>query len=264
MATATAPDNALSQAERAYRDGQFYEAEVLYHQLLGDLPQNSHLFLEVLRGRALALHGLRRFHDAEQQLRRILLACMPEPESERAVVALGHLATAVGEQERFIEAEALARDAVRRGESALGRQHEATLSALLALGRVLVHTAPAQSEPWIRETREAIAAALGRAHPVTWSAQDLLSATLRALGRWDEAVQAADALIVMREGHQGAGHPDTLRARCDRALILHAGGKQDEASMAADGVLEASVRALGPQHPVAARIRQDHATITSR
>jgi len=264
MATATAPDDALRQAERAYRDGQFYEAEVLYHQLLGDLPQDSHLFLEALRGRALALHGLGRFHDAEQQLRRILLACLHEPKGDRTVDALGHLAAAVVAQERFIEAEALARDAVRRGESALGQRHEATLSALIALGRVLAHTAPAESEAWIRETREVIARALGRSHPVTWSAQHLLTATLRALGRWDEAEQAADQLIVMRERHQSAGHPDTLRARCDRAVILHAAGKQDQASAAADGALEASARALGPQHAVTARIRQDHATITGR
>ncbi|MFI6281633.1 tetratricopeptide repeat protein [Streptomyces sp. NPDC050988] len=264
MATATAPDDALPQAERAYRDGQFYEAEVLYHQLLGDLPQDSHLFLEALRGRALALHGLGRFHDAEQQLRRILLACIHEPEGERAVDALGHLAAAVCEQERFIEAEALARDAVRRGESALGQRHEATLLALLSLGRVLAHTAPAESEPWIRETREVIARALGRSHPVTWSAQHLLMATLRALGRWDEAEQAADGLIVMRERHQGAGHPYALQARCDLALILHAAGKRLEASAAADDVVDVSVRALGPQHPVTARIRQDHATITGR
>jgi tetratricopeptide (TPR) repeat protein len=264
MATATAPADALLQAERAYQDGQFYEAEVLYHQLLGDLPQDSHLFLEALRGRALALHGLGRFHDAEQQLRRILLACIHEPESERAVDALGHLAAAVGAQERFIEAEALARDAVRRGEATLGQQHEATLLALVALGRVLAHTAPSESEPWIRDTREVIACALGRSHPAAWSAQDLLMATLRALGRWDEAEQAADHLIVMRERHQGAGHPYTLRARCDLALILHAGGRQHEASVAADGVLEASVRALGLWHPVTARIRQDHATITGR
>lgn len=264
MATATAPDDTLPQAERAYRAGQFYEAEVLYHQLLSDLPQDSHLFLEALRGRAVALQGLGRFHDAEQHLRRILLACTHEPKSERAVDALGHLAAAVGEQERFIEAEALARDAVRRGESALGQRHEATLCALLALGRVLSHTAPAESEPWIRETREVIARALGRSHPVTWSAQHLLTATLRAMGRWGEAEQAANSLIVMRERHQGAGHPDALRARCDLALALHASGKPREASAAADGVLDASVRALGPQHPVTARIRQDHATITGR
>lgn len=264
MATPTAPDDALPQAARAYRDGQIYEAEVLYRQLLGNLPQDSHLFLDALRGRALALHGLGRFHDAEQQLRRILLACLHEPESERAVDALGHLAAAVGAQERFIEAEALARDAIRRGESALGQRHKATLSALLALGRVLAHTAPAESEPWIRDTREVFAQALGRSHPVAWSAQDLLTVTLRALGRWDEAEQAADSLIVTREHHQGAGHPYTLRARCDLALILHAAGKQHEASAAADSVLEASVRALGARHPVTARIRQDHATITGR
>lgn len=264
MATATAPDDALPQAERAYRDGQFYEAEVLYHQLLGDLPQDSHLFLQALRGRGLALHDLGRFHDAEQQLRRILLACMHEPVGERVVDALGRLAEAVCEQERWFEAEALAREAVRRGESALGQRHEATLSALLALGRVLSRTAPAESEPWIRKTREAIARALGRSHPVAWSAQHLLVATLRALGRWDEAEQAADDLIVMREHHQGAGHPYTLRARCDLALILHAAGKQHEASEAADGVLDASMGALGPQHPFTARIRQDHATITGR
>jgi tetratricopeptide (TPR) repeat protein len=264
MATATALDAALSQAERAYFDGQFYEAEVLYHQLLGDLPQDSHLFPQALRGRGLALHELGRFHDAEQQLRRILIACIHEPVGERVVDALGRLAEAVCEQDRWIEAESLAREAVRRGESALGQRHEATLCALLALGRVLSRTAPAESEPWIRETREAIARALGRSHPAAWSAQHLLVATLRALDRWDEAGQAADDLIVMRERHQGAGHPYTLGARCDRALILHAAGMQHEASAAADEVLHAAMRALGPQHPFAARIRQDHATITAR
>lgn len=264
MATATALDGALSQAERAYLDGQFYEAEVLYHQLLGDLPQDSHLFPQALRGRGLALHELGRLHDAEQQLRRILIACIHEPLGERVVDALGRLAEAVCEQERWFEAEALAREAVRRGELGLGQRHEATLSALLALGRVLSRTAPAESEPWIRETREAIARALGRSHPVTWSAQQLLVTTLRAQSRWDEAEQAADDLIVIREHHQGAGHPYTLRARCDLALILHAAGKQHEASAAADFVLDVSVQALDPDHPYLVRIRRDHAAATGR
>ncbi|WTX93036.1 TetR family transcriptional regulator (plasmid) [Streptomyces sp. NBC_00637] len=84
MSTATAPDEALAQAELAYRDGQFYEAEAIYHELLGSFPRESHLFAKALRGRALALHGLGRFHDAEQELRRILLACIHEPEGERS------------------------------------------------------------------------------------------------------------------------------------------------------------------------------------
>jgi tetratricopeptide (TPR) repeat protein len=264
MAPATALDDAFTQAERAYLDGQFYEADVLYHQLLGDLPQDSHLFPQALRGRGLALYELGRLHDAEQQLRRILIACIHEPVGERVVDALGRLAEVVCEQERWFEAEALAREAVRRGESALGLRHEATLSALLALGRVLSRTTPAESEPWIRATREAIAQALGRSHPFVWSAQELLVDTLRALGRWDEAEQAADDLIVMREHHQGAGHPYTLRARCDLALIFHAGGSQAEAVALAGDVLADCERALDRSHPDAVRLRRHYKIITGR
>lgn len=267
MATATSFDDALGQAEQACRRGQFYEANLLFQQLTDGLPATgdaSEVHLAALRGRAIALYELGRFRDGEQLLQRVLIACGTEPEAARCVDALGRLAEAVGEQGRWIEAEALARDAVRRGESVLGQQHEATLTALLALAWVCSHTSPTKSKAWIRETREAIERELGGAHPVTWSAQHLLVATLRTLGHWDEAEQTAQNLIAVRERHQGAGHPHTLRARCDLALIFHGAGKQHEASTAADSVLHASVQALEPDHPYLARIRRDHAAVTGR
>lgn len=261
MPTVIPIDEALAQAQRVCDGGHFYEADLLYHQLLDDVPEDSETFLAALRGRAVALYGLGRFHDGEQQLRRVLVACTAEPEGERGVDALGRLAEAVGEQGRWIEAEALARDAARRGESALGRRHEATLSALLALAWVRSSTAPAQSERWIREIREAIGRALGRSHPLTWSAQHLLVTTLHSLGRWDDAEQAARSLVVARTRHQGADHPHTLRARCDLALILHAAGSHAEAVALAQAVLADCERALG-DHPYAVHIRRDHEVIT--
>jgi tetratricopeptide (TPR) repeat protein len=267
MTTTTPFDDALDQAQQAFQQGQFYEASVLYQHIVDDLPEasdGSDVQLSALRGRAIALYGLGRFHEGELLLRRVLTACGTEPEGERCVDALGLLAEAIGEQGRWVEAEALAREAVRLGESALGLPHETTLTALLALARVCSHTAPATSEAWIRETRDAIERYLGESHPVTWSAQHLLVDTLRTLGRWDEAEQAAENLIAVGACHQGAGHPYTLRARCDLALIFHAAGKQHEASAAADSVLDASVRALGPEHPYLMRIRRDHAAITGR
>ncbi|MFJ9893555.1 tetratricopeptide repeat protein [Streptomyces sp. NPDC091280] len=163
-----------------------------------------------------------------------------------------------------LEAEALARDAVRRGEEELGQRHEATLGALLALAWVRSHTSPAQCEQWIREIRDAIGDAVGRVHPLSWSAQHLLVLTLRTLGQWKEAEEAARDLIASRTRHQGTGHPHTLRIRCDLALVLHAAGQQQEAIALADEVLQESRQVLGPQHPDAERIRLDHQAITSR
>jgi hypothetical protein len=53
-----------------------------------------------------------------------------------AVEILVKLAEAIGEQGRWIEAEALVRDAVRRGKAAFRAQHEATLRGRLSLAWV--------------------------------------------------------------------------------------------------------------------------------
>ncbi|MFJ9379337.1 tetratricopeptide repeat protein [Streptomyces sp. NPDC101455] len=265
MTTATSFDDALDQAQQAFHQGQFYEASVLFQQIVDDLPEasdGSDVQLSALRGKAVALYRLGRFHEAELLLRQVLIACGTEPEGERCVDGLGRLAEAIGEQGRWVEAEALAREAVRRGKSELGRRHEATLTARLALAWVCSHTAPATSEAWIRETRDAIERNLGESHPVTWSAQHLLVDTLRTLGRWDEAEQAAQDLIAVGERHQGAGHPYTLRARCDLALILHGAGSQAQAVALADDVLADCERALDRSHPDAVRIRRNYKAIT--
>jgi hypothetical protein len=111
----------IRQAEQAQDAGRFVEVESIYATLMGDAgldPLTAAEVLTMMHGWALALYNLRRFADAEVQLRRALTGReqILGPDAEGTVDTLRRkLAEAIGEQGRTVGAEALAHEAVRRG-----------------------------------------------------------------------------------------------------------------------------------------------------
>ncbi|MFF5488593.1 tetratricopeptide repeat protein [Streptomyces virginiae] len=91
-----------------------------------------------------------------------------------------------GEQGRWIEADALAREAVRLGQSALGAGHDVTRGALLASAWLTVKSGNAHADTLAR----AVVMALdGSTHAA--SARNLLVTALRKNGQYEEAERVA-------------------------------------------------------------------------
>lgn len=262
-------DDAREAAEKACRNGQFAEADRIYAQLFADdqdRPPCSPKEAAVLRrGHAVALYGLRRFADAEAQLQRALDGYADAPMAPETVANLSALADAIGEQGGWIEAEALARDAVRRGETALGAQHEATLGGRLCLA--WIHS---RQEHWEEAAQLAedihadMAQVLGAEHRLTLSAGHLLSTCLLHASAPERAEAQATAVFHARKTLLGPDHPHTIAIAEVLARTRLATGQVEEAARLAEEFLPTATRRLSEDHPVTTGLREIQGTLTHR
>lgn len=262
--TLTPPlEETLVQAEQARHQGRLSESEQLYDSVvtaLAAVPDTDEDVCRVLHGFALTLYGLERYAEGEYHLRRALTGRGKAlgPSAPETIDTLARLAEAIGEQGRWIEADALAREAFRLGQSALGVGHDVTRGALLASTWVTVSSGTPHSDTLAR----AVVMALdGSTHAA--SARNLLVVALRKSGQYEEAERIARETLLMREEQLGPDHPHTLLLRSDLALTLHAAGRTTEALTLAEENLAAGERALGPHAPCTARLRKAHETIAA-
>ncbi|SEK32471.1 FxSxx-COOH system tetratricopeptide repeat protein [Streptacidiphilus jiangxiensis] len=76
-----------------------------------------------------------------------------------------------------------------------------------------------------------------------------LAADLRALGRYDEALDLQSMVRETRERLLGAPHPDSLRARHNQAVTLRVLGRFDEALAMHQEVFSTARQVMGVTHP---------------
>jgi len=258
----------LQAAERAAGEGAFETADELYTAVLAEVgndPSAGDLWhLKVMRDHALVAYGLGRWAQGEALLRRVLTGRekLAGRDAASVIDALARLSEAVGEQHRWVEAEALAREAVRRADRTLPEKHEATLGARLALAWVLAFTGEPDTESLLRPLIETLDTVHGLNHPDTLAARHLLVEFLCGQQRFEEAAVLAKDLLALREATRGPEHPHTLLLRAQFALLLHRTGRTDEAAVLAEQTLTASERAQGPQAHHTIKIRNIHHEIT--
>ncbi|WP_410675266.1 tetratricopeptide repeat protein [Amycolatopsis sp. cmx-4-68] len=101
---------------------------------------------------------------------------------------------------------------------------------------------------WSAATRWSIDHA-GPEHPQTLTSRAGLAATLRRLGRWEEAEREHRAVLDIRTRVLGPEHPDTLTSRAGLAVTLRGLGRWEEGEREGRAVLESFTRVLGPDHP---------------
>ncbi|WP_331733003.1 tetratricopeptide repeat protein (plasmid) [Streptomyces sp. NBC_00015] len=261
-------DGLLQAAELAVDEGAFERADELYTSVLAGVetgPCVGDLWhLQILRDHALVAYGLGRWAQGEARLRRVLAGREKLAGRDAAAVidALARLSEAVGEQHRWVEAEALAQEAVRRADRALPDVHEATLGARLALAWVLASSGEPDAESVLRPLVETLEAVHGLSHPDTLAARHLLVELLCDQQRFEEAAVLAADLLALREDTRGPEHPHTLLLRAQFALLLHRTGRTDEAAFLADQTLTTSVRVQGAQAHHTIKIRNIHHEIT--
>ncbi|AEW93132.1 MULTISPECIES: serine/threonine-protein kinase [Streptomycetaceae] len=87
------------------------------------------------------------------------------------------------------------------------------------------------------------------AHPGTLAARARLAATLRDLGRTQEALAEYEELARLAAAVLGPDHPDTLTARYEAGFCLGRLGHAAEALQRYEEVVAARTRVLGPGHP---------------
>ncbi|MFG2210489.1 tetratricopeptide repeat protein [Streptomyces sp. NPDC048638] len=261
-------EDLIQAAELAFRQGAFERADDLYTAVLAEVATGRSAgdlwHLQIVRDHALVAYNLGRWAEGEAMLRRVLKGRekLAGRDAPAVIDALARLAEAIGEQERWVEAGALAREAVRRVDLALPDNHEAALGARLALAWVLASTGAPDAEPVVRRLAENLAAVHGPDHRDALAARHLMVEVLRDRQRFQEAADLAQELLVMREATRGAEHPHTLLLRAELALLLHRIGRAPEATVLAEQSLAAIERSQGLPAHHARTIRNIHHEIT--
>ncbi|MET9779033.1 GNAT family N-acetyltransferase [Streptomyces sp. NPDC006367] len=235
-----------ARAERAFSEGAFSRADILYGHVLNALRQSGAAgtvpYLAALHGHALVCCGQGRWAEGEALLREVLRGReqLVGPTAAETVGTMARLAEAVGEQGRWEEAETLAREAVERAESGLPATHEEALAARLALSWVLQRTGADTTETVLRVVTQELAQVLGSQHRTSLAARHLLVRLLREQERYTEALDVARDLAAACAAALGPEHPHTLRAQADLAVLLHHTGQSEEAAALARRTLDDS------------------------
>ena len=90
---------------------------------------------------------------------------------------------------------------------------------------------------------------LGPDHPDTLTVRNNLALAYDSVGRFGEAIDAWEELLLDCQRVLGPDHPDTLTVRNNLAGAYHSAGRFGEAIELFEQVLADRVRVLGPDHP---------------
>ena len=96
---------------------------------------------------------------------------------------------------------------------------------------------------------EVIEDVLGPDHPDTLTVRNNLALAYDSVGRFGEAIDAWEELLLDCQRVLGPDHPDTLTVRNNLAGAYHSAGRFGEAIELFEQVLADRVRVLGPDHP---------------
>ena len=96
---------------------------------------------------------------------------------------------------------------------------------------------------------EVIEDVLGPDHPDTLTVRNNLALAYDSVGRFGEAIDAWEKLLLDCQRVLGPDHPDTLTVRNNLAGAYHSAGRFGEAIELFEQVLADRVRVLGPDHP---------------
>lgn len=263
MTAQTTHEHLRTQAEVALEHGDFAQAVALCQQLLPEVDAKFGLdhdapwqFRLVL---GLSLYGLGRFSEAELYHQRALegRARILGPDHPDTLQARAWLADAVGEQGRMEEAEAIAQETIKLGNTKGLQSHTGVLMARLTVAWIRF-----RQERWEDATQliTSVCADLElRAdadHRLTYSAGNLLAKCLQNTGDLNGAESRATQVYNGRMATLGLEHPNTIAIAHDLAGILAAAGKIPEAATLAAKVLPTAQRVLGDSHRWTAGLRE--------
>lgn len=248
-------DDLRREAELASLRGEFDRADELYTRVCAEVergPSPGDLkHLAIVHDHARVDLGLRRWAAGEDKLWHVLVG--REKLAGRAAAstidALALLAEAICQQQRWLVAGALAREAVRLATHTLPDDHETTLGARLALARVLAANRDPDAESELRILAVKFGRVHGPDHQATQDVRHVLVEVLRDEQHLNEAVSLASGLLAVREATQGPAHPHTLRLSAELArLLLRTGRPQDAMTLVEKALTAVEVHGAMPYY----------------
>ncbi|WP_027071218.1 serine/threonine-protein kinase [Luteimonas sp. J29] len=248
-----ADTQALNRARVLHHLGRF--ADVL--ELLDPLQArhdgqagDRRLASAVAHARAMALQALGRGEDAEQAYLQALRLRRGLPGETRAGEETAmRLVSLYTLQQRYEEAEALARSTLAQVRASTPPPDPHLAEAIGTLAMVLGNTGPAAEAEALRREELAIAeAGYGPDHPETQGARNDLASVLYTQGRLDEAAAIFADVLAARLRHYGDAHPLVATAANNLANVELALRRPAEAMAHVRQALDIRLQVYGPTH----------------
>jgi CHAT domain-containing protein/tetratricopeptide (TPR) repeat protein len=254
--------NKLAMLYRAM--GRYADAEGLYLRAIRILKNSDFKFnppYEIFGNLALLYEDQGRDRKAEEFYRRAIeeqernfdkddpveLWLAKDP---KRFTRMSNLASFLGGQGRYGEAEQLFRRALERQERALGKDHPDTLGTVNNIA-VLYQMQDRYAEAALHLERalRGFERAVGKDHPTTLAIVSNLALLNQGQDRYEEAEPLARRALEARERTLGKDHPDTLTSVNILAAQYRGQGSYAEAEALQKRVIAGLERKLGSDHP---------------
>lgn len=155
----------------------------------------------------------------------------------------------LGQQKKYVEAEAIFWQTLKAKERLLGKEHKETLQSAYRLACLLSQqTKYQEAEAIHRRTLETRGRVLGKEHVDTLKSSYRLGCVLRLQGKYEEAEAIHRQTLTTRERVLGREHKDTLWSASELARVLRKQEKYKETEAIFRRVLEVEEKLLGKEH----------------
>ena len=172
---------------------------------------------------------------------------LPELEKVYLEMGIGNLHHSLG---RYLEAQRLYRELVKKATKQLGHDHLTTLTCMNNLSEFYrAQGNYKEAEIIYKEVLEKRRAILGEEHPETLTTMNNFALICEDRGRYQEAEGLHKEVLEKRRAILGEEHPDTLGTINNLAWIYHEQSNYKEAEMLYKEVLEKRRAILGEDYP---------------
>ena len=191
------------------------------------------------------------FAEAESLARQALALNRKRPENVHEVAsALGVLGTALGGQDKLVEAEALQREALGMLRKCLGNEHADVAGSLGSLGTVLSNEGKLpEAETMLRDALALLRRLFGNEHPNVAVGLHNLALVLKKEGKVDEAEKLHRDSVAISRKLLGTSHPGVAISLGNLGITLEANGKLVEAEAAWREALAVRRKVFGNEDP---------------
>lgn len=187
--------------------------------------------------------------EAEQQYR-IAVSGMQHVDAEWAAVALTFLASSIADQHRYLEAEAIYRQALEHSERSISPESTFVATILNNLGMLFEDQGRyAEAEPLYKRALAIKEKTFGADHPAVAIGLNNLASLYQSQARFAEAEPLYRQALAIREKAFESKHPDVVVSLSNLASLYQDQGRSAEAEALYRKALSIREQTLGPKHP---------------
>lgn len=237
------------------------KVKIVYDMLHGFVSENKNdlLYATVLMDNANCKELEGKFgvakELAETALKVFINVCGED--DEKALKAMGVLATIYAHTEKLLDAQTMALDMFEKSSNKLGYDHWVTIKAACVLGEVLyIRGKYEKAKVWCQFVLKKTQIVFGEDSISTLNAMNSLANVYAAMSEFEEAQDLYETSLEKHKCVMGINHPGTCVIMCNLASLYFAQKKHKEATTQLRIALDRITSVLGENHPQSLKIKQ--------